>query len=75
MLLLLFALFFDDFFFACMQNFFFWSKFFEKGDKKLDLNDEYDSSFNQILRTIRVRVVVSIQQLIYSFRVVFLNAI
>ena len=70
MLLLLFALFFDDFF---LQNF--WSKFLEKGDKKLDLNDEYDSSFNQILRTIRVRVVVSIQQLIYSFRVVFLNAI
>ena len=70
MLLLLFALFFDDFF---LQNF--WSKFLEKGDKKLDLNYEYDSSFNQILRTIRVRVVVSIQQLIYSFRVVFLNAI
>lgn len=70
MLLLLFALFFDDFF---LQNF--WSKFLEKGDKKLDLNYEYDSSFNQILRTVRVRVVVSIQQLIYSFRVVFLNAI
>ena len=69
-MLLLFELFFDDFF---LQNF--WSKFLEKGDKKLDLNDEYDSSFNQILRTIRVRVVVSIQQLIYSFRVVFLNAI
>ena len=42
-MLLLFALFFDDFF---LQNF--WSKFLEKGDKKLDLNYEYDSSFNQI---------------------------
>ena len=72
-MLLLFELFFDDFFFACMQNFFFGQNFLKK-DKKLDLNYEYDSSFNQILR-IRVRVVVSIQQLIYSFIVVFLNAI
>ena len=44
-MLLLFALFLT-FFFACKIFFF---KIFLKRDKKLDLNDEYDSSFNQIL--------------------------